>query len=79
MMCQEKMSQLHFHVLEFLPNLKVVNSGGILWKNLRCQKQCRERYGKTDRLGIIPNLQSIDQRQAIVSLAVRKSEYMLIR
>jgi IS30 family transposase len=39
--------------------------GGILWKNLRCQKQRRKRYGKTNPCGIIPNHLSIEQRPAI--------------
>ncbi|ALQ51708.1 hypothetical protein ATY38_11035 [Nitrosomonas ureae] len=46
-------------------------NGGILWKNLRCQKQRRKRYGKTDRRGIIPNRQSIEQRPAIVDARSR--------
>lgn len=41
-------------------------NGGLLWKQLRCQKQRKKRYGKTDRRGIIPNRQSIEQRPAIV-------------
>ncbi|MDE3020770.1 MAG: IS30 family transposase [Pseudomonadota bacterium] len=36
------------------------------WKNLRCQKQRRKRYGKTERRGIIPNRLSIEDRPAIV-------------
>lgn len=30
-------------------------SGGLLWKNLRCQKKRKKRYGKMDRRGSIPN------------------------
>lgn len=41
-------------------------AGGLLWKNLRCQKQRRKRYGKMDRRGIIPNRLSIEERPAIV-------------
>lgn len=41
-------------------------AGGTLWRNLRCQKLRRKRYGKNDRRGIIPNRQSIEQRPAIV-------------
>jgi IS30 family transposase len=41
-------------------------AGGLLWQQLRCQKQRKKRYGKTDRRGIIPNRQSIEQRPAIV-------------
>ncbi len=41
-------------------------TGGALWRNLRCQKQRRKRYGKNDRRGIIPNRVSIEQRPEIV-------------
>ncbi|MDH4284489.1 MAG: IS30 family transposase [Gallionellaceae bacterium] len=41
-------------------------AGGLLWQQLRCQKQRKKRYGKADRRGIIPNRQSIEQRPAIV-------------
>ena len=41
-------------------------AGGLLWKNLRCQKQRKKRYGKMDRRGIIPNRLSIEERPAIV-------------
>ena len=41
-------------------------AGGLLWKNLRCQKQRKNRYGKIDRRGSIPNRLSIDDRPAIV-------------
>lgn len=41
-------------------------AGGTLWRHLRCQKRRKKRYGKTDRRGIIPNRQSIEQRPPIV-------------
>jgi IS30 family transposase len=41
-------------------------AGGLLWKNLRCQKLRRKRYGKTDRRGVISNRHSIEERPAIV-------------
>jgi len=41
-------------------------AGGLLWKNLRCQKQRKKRYGKTDRRGTIPNRLFIEDRPAIV-------------
>jgi len=41
-------------------------SGGLLWKNLRCQKKRRKRYGKAERRGQIPNRLSIEDRPAIV-------------
>ena len=49
--------------------------GGSLWKQLRCQKQRRKRYGKTDRRGIIPNRQSIEQRPAIVETRSRIGDW----
>lgn len=49
--------------------------GGLLWKNLRCQKQRKKRYGKTDRRGIIPNRQSIEQRPAIVETRSRIGDW----
>ncbi len=41
-------------------------TGGLLWTQLRCQKQRKKRYGKTDRRGIIPNRLLIEDRPAIV-------------
>jgi IS30 family transposase len=41
-------------------------AGGLMWKNLRCQKQRRKRYGKMDRRGIIPARLPIEDRPAIV-------------
>jgi IS30 family transposase len=49
--------------------------GGLLWKNLRCQKQRKKRYGKTDRRGIIPNRRSIEQRPAIVETRSRIGDW----
>lgn len=46
-------------------------AGGLLWKQLRCQKQRKKRYGKTDRRGIIPNRQSIELRPTIVETRSR--------
>jgi IS30 family transposase len=46
-------------------------AGGLLWKNLRCQKQRRKRYGKAERRGTIPNRLSIDDRPAIVETRSR--------
>lgn len=41
-------------------------AGGLLWKNLRCQKLRKKRYGKADRRGVISNRRSIEERPAIV-------------
>jgi IS30 family transposase len=50
-------------------------AGGLLWKNLRCQKQRKKRYGKVDRRGTIPNRQSIDDRPAIVETRSRIGDW----
>lgn len=50
-------------------------TGGLLWKNLRCQKQRRKRYGKTDRRGMIPNRRSIEDRPAIVETRSRLGDW----
>jgi len=50
-------------------------TGGLLWKNLRCQKQRKKRYGKTDRRGIIPNRRSIETRPAIVETRSRIGDW----
>ena len=49
--------------------------GGVLWRNLRCQKQRKKRYGKTDKRGIIPNRQSIEHRPAIVDERCRLGDW----
>lgn len=49
--------------------------GGLLWKNLRCQKQRKKRYGKADRRGMIPNRLSIEQRPAIVESRSRIGDW----
>jgi IS30 family transposase len=50
-------------------------NGGSLWQHLRCQKQRKKRYGKTDRRGIIPNRKSIDDRPAIVETRKRIGDW----
>ncbi len=42
------------------------HSGGVLWKNLRCQKKRKKRYGKIERRGSIPNRKFIEDRPSIV-------------
>ncbi len=46
-------------------------AGGALWRNLRCPKLRRKRYGKHDRRGVLPNRQSIEQRPAVVATRSR--------
>jgi len=50
-------------------------AGGLLWKNLRCQKQRKKRYGKAERRGAIPNRLSIDDRPAIVETRSRIGDW----
>ena len=50
-------------------------AGGLLWKNLRCQKLRKKRYGKAERRGSIPNRLSIDDRPAIVETRSRIGDW----
>jgi IS30 family transposase len=50
-------------------------AGGLLWKNLRSQKQRKKRYGKAERRGTIPNRLSIDDRPAIVESRSRIGDW----
>jgi IS30 family transposase len=42
-------------------------TGGDLYRHLRCQKKRRKRYGKYDRRGQLPNCRSIEERPALVN------------
>jgi IS30 family transposase len=50
-------------------------TGGLLWKNLRCQKQRKKRYGAMEKRGIIPNRLSIEDRPAIVETRSRIGDW----
>ncbi len=50
-------------------------AGGLLWKNLRCQKLKKKRYGKAERRGTIPNRHSIDDRPTIVETRSRIGDW----
>ena len=50
-------------------------AGGLLWKNLRCQKLRKKRYGKAERRGTIPNRLSIDDRPVIVETRSRIGDW----
>ena len=50
-------------------------SGGALWKNIRCQKKRKKRYGKLERRGSIPNRQFIEDRPAIVEQRSRIGDW----
>ncbi len=50
-------------------------SGGLLWKQLRCQKKRKKRYGKMERRGSIPNRLFIEDRPAIVDTRKRIGDW----
>lgn len=50
-------------------------SGGELWKYLRCQKARKKRYGKAERRGVIPNRRSIDERPQVVEKRRRVGDW----
>ena len=50
-------------------------AGGLLWENLRCQKQRKKRYGKIDRRGRVPDRLSIGDRPAIVETRSRIGDW----
>ncbi len=50
-------------------------AGGLLWKNLRCQKKRKKRYGKMERRGSIPNRLFIEDRPAIVEKRSRIGDW----
>ncbi len=50
-------------------------TGGDLYRHLRCQKKRRKRYGKYDRRGQLPNCRSIEERPAIVNSRKRLGDW----
>lgn len=50
-------------------------SGGLLWKNLRCQKKRKKRYGSFERRGTIPNRLFIEDRPAVVEARKRIGDW----
>lgn len=50
-------------------------TGGTLYKHLRCQKKRRKRYGAYDRRGQLPNCRSIEERPAIVNARKRLGDW----
>lgn len=50
-------------------------SGGLLWKNLRCQKKRKKRYGSPERRGTIPNRHFIEDRPAVVDARKRIGDW----
>lgn len=49
--------------------------GGILWKNLGCQKKQKKWYGKNDRRGQISNRKSFEERSTIVDKRERIADW----
>jgi len=50
-------------------------SGGHLYRHLRCQKKRKKRYGSNDRRGVIRNKVSIDERPPIVETRERLGDW----
>ena len=50
-------------------------SGGDLYRHLRCQKKRRKRYGSYDRRGKLPNCRSIEERPAYVNARKRLGDW----
>jgi len=50
-------------------------TGGALYKHLRCQKKRRKRYGTYDRRGKLPNCRSIEERPASVNTRKRIGDW----
>jgi transposase, IS30 family len=55
--------------------LKDKQTGGDLYRPLRCQQKRRKRYGTYDRRGKLPNCRSIEERPAIVSTRKRLGDW----
>jgi len=55
--------------------LKDKQTGGSLYRHLRCQKKRRKRYGTYDRRGKLPNCRSIEERPAIVNRRKRLGDW----
>ncbi len=51
--------------------------GGCLYKQLRCRKKWKQRYGSKVRRGSIPNRVSIEQRPALVEQRARIGDWEL--
>ena len=50
-------------------------TGGDLYRHLRCQKKRRKRYGTYDRRGKLPNCRSIEERPAMVHARKRLGDW----
>lgn len=70
---ERKLSVSHEWIYNYI--YKEKETGGNLYKNLRCQKKRRKRYGKNSRRGQIPNRRSIDERPKIVDKKSRIGDW----
>ena len=59
----------------FINILSVKQTGGDLYKHLRCQKKRRKRYGNRDRRGKLPNRRSIEERPQVVDQRQRIGDW----
>ena len=65
----------HERIYQYL--LADKDNGGCLYKNLRCQKQRKKRYGVPSRQGQLPDRRSIETRPAIVEHRSRIGDWEL--
>ena len=70
---EQKVCISHEWIYQYV--LKDKQAGGDLYRNLRCQKKRRKRYGTYDRRGKLPNCRSIEDRPAIVSTRKRLGDW----
>lgn len=63
------------HEWIYQPVLADKQTGGDLYKHLRCQKQRRKRYGTYDRRGKLPNCRSIEERPACANTRKRIGDW----
>ena len=65
----------HERIYQYL--LADKDNGGCLYKNLRCQKQRKKRYGVPSRQGQLPDRRSIETRPSIVEHRSRIGDWEL--
>lgn len=62
---EQKVCISHEWIYQYV--LQDKQTGGDLYRHLRCQKKRRKRYGKYDRRGKLPNCRSIEERPAVAN------------
>jgi transposase, IS30 family len=70
---EQKVCISHEWIYQYI--LKDKQTGGDLYRHLRCQKKRRKRYGTYDRRGKLPNCRSIEERPAIVNTRKRLGDW----